>query len=97
MRNGVSCVSGPVEFTVRVRLATMRTTRLSFSPVDYIPEALRAFLARRFAEICGCLLASFGLAASLSLATWSARDPSATYAAEGAARNLLGRPGRGNR
>ena len=71
----------------------MRTTRLGFSPADLIPDALRAFLARRAAEVTGlCLLGAAG-AAALSLGTWSVRDPSINHATDFPVRNLLGLPG----
>ncbi len=71
----------------------MRTTRLGFSAIDLIPEALRAFLARRAAEVIGLVLVVTAIGAALALATWSVRDPSINHATEMHARNALGFPG----
>ena len=69
----------------------MRTasTRSSVSLSDGIVGALR----RRFAELGGFLLVVSAGICMVALATWSALDPSFNYATDGAARNLLGRPG----
>ncbi len=68
----------------------MRITTFS---ADYMPEAARDFLGRRFAELGGlALLGSVG-ALSLALATWSVQDPSWNHAAGGAVRNLAGPAG----
>ena len=71
----------------------MRTTRLSFSPADYIPEVIRDGAVRRLAEVLGLGLILAAAAGALSLASWSVRDPSFSHAVEGPARNLLGYPG----
>jgi S-DNA-T family DNA segregation ATPase FtsK/SpoIIIE len=71
----------------------MRTTRLGFSAIDLIPEALRVFLARRAAEVIGLVLVVAAIGAALALATWSVRDPSINHATEMHARNALGFPG----
>jgi S-DNA-T family DNA segregation ATPase FtsK/SpoIIIE len=68
----------------------MRTTRLGFSPADYIPEAIREGLARRALEAVGLALLAAAAAGALSLATWSVRDPSLSHAVDAPARNLLG-------
>ncbi len=69
----------------------MRTT--ISSPLDRIPEAVQEYILRRGVEILGLLLASLVTALALSLATWSAHDPSLNYAADGPIKNILGSPG----
>ena len=69
----------------------MRTT--SFSAADYIPDAVREFLARRAAEAGGIMLLGGAGALALALATWSVEDPSLNHATSGPVHNLLGRPG----
>ncbi|MCA0423633.1 MAG: DNA translocase FtsK 4TM domain-containing protein [Proteobacteria bacterium] len=71
----------------------MRTTRLGFSPADYIPEAIRDGMARRIAEAAGLALLGAAAAGALALATWSVRDPSFSHVVEAPVRNLLGFPG----
>ncbi|MFC5069621.1 DNA translocase FtsK [Flaviflagellibacter deserti] len=58
-----------------------------------VPDEVRDALGRRALELGGLALLTFAVAATLSLATWSALDPSINNAAEGDVRNLLGRPG----
>ncbi|MBV8200506.1 MAG: DNA translocase FtsK 4TM domain-containing protein [Acidobacteria bacterium] len=67
-----------------------------FSTLDYLPEALRDFLRRRFAEIFGIGLLVFTGALAVALVTWSAHDPSFNHAVDGPVRNLLGHPGAGH-
>jgi S-DNA-T family DNA segregation ATPase FtsK/SpoIIIE len=69
----------------------MRTT--ISSPLDRIPEAAQEYILRRGVEFLGLLLASLVTALALSLATWSAHDPSLNYAADGPIKNILGSPG----
>ncbi|MDB5570821.1 MAG: Cell division protein FtsK [Hyphomicrobiales bacterium] len=69
----------------------MRTT--TFSAFDRIPDAARLYIARRAAELAGACIVAIAIAIALSLATWSAYDPSLNYAADGSVRNLLGSPG----
>ena len=69
---------------------------MTYSTVDdYSPPAisLRAAVARHAMRAGG--LGAIALSAALiaSLATWHVDDPSFSYAADGPARNLLGRPG----
>ena len=71
----------------------MRTTRLGFSPTDYIPEAIRDGFSRRLAELTGLVLLAASGAGALALATWSVRDPSFSHVVEAPVRNLLGFPG----
>jgi S-DNA-T family DNA segregation ATPase FtsK/SpoIIIE len=74
------------------RRQRMRITS-NFSVLDHIPEALRAFLMRRGAELAGLGLIGFSAATALALASWSVLDPSFNHAAPGPVHNLLGTPG----
>jgi S-DNA-T family DNA segregation ATPase FtsK/SpoIIIE len=56
-------------------------------------EQLRAFSARRLAELAGALMVASAGAMTLALVTWSAHDPSLNHATGGHVRNLLGHPG----
>ena len=71
----------------------MRTTRLGFSPADYIPEAIRDGVSRRLAELLGLILLAAASAGALALSSWSVKDPSLSHVVETPARNLLGFPG----
>ncbi|PZU86555.1 MAG: cell division protein FtsK, partial [Chelatococcus sp.] len=71
----------------------MRTIRRSSSLMDRLPDSVRDFLSRRAAEIVGLGLLALIAAVALSLASWSADDPSLNNATSGAVRNWLGRPG----
>jgi S-DNA-T family DNA segregation ATPase FtsK/SpoIIIE len=70
----------------------MRTTT-SLSALDRIPDPLRAFAARRCAELGGVALIAAVGGAALSLISWSVQDPSLNHATTGTVHNLLGRPG----
>ncbi len=70
----------------------MRTTT-SFTALDRIPDPLRAFAARRAAELTGIALVVATGALALALLTWSVQDPSLNHATDGPIRNLLGVPG----
>jgi S-DNA-T family DNA segregation ATPase FtsK/SpoIIIE len=70
----------------------MRTTT-SFTALDRIPDPLRAFAARRAAELAGIALVVGTGALALALLTWSVQDPSLNHATDGPIRNLLGVPG----
>jgi S-DNA-T family DNA segregation ATPase FtsK/SpoIIIE len=70
----------------------MRTIRRS-SPYENFSEALRAFLARRAAELFGLGLIGLAGTATVALATWSVEDPSLNNATDASVRNLLGAPG----
>jgi len=59
----------------------------------HFTEQLREFAARRLAEILGAALVVSAAALTLSLVSWSARDPSLNHATSGHVRNLLGAPG----
>ena len=70
----------------------MRTTT-RFTALDHIPESLRIFLGRRFAEACGVGI-FVGLAAlGVALMTWSIQDPSLNHATSAHVHNWLGAPG----
>ncbi|PPD43691.1 MAG: cell division protein FtsK [Methylocystis sp.] len=56
-------------------------------------EQVREFSARRAAELTGGLMVASAAAMTLSLVSWSARDPSLNHATGGHVRNLLGHPG----
>ncbi len=66
----------------------MRTT--SHSALDMIPDSVREFVARRFAEIVGFAMFALCGGMGLALVTWSAQDPSWNHATKGPVRNLLG-------
>ena len=70
----------------------MRTTT-SASAFDHIPESVRLFLARRFAEACGVALLVGLVAMGLALMTWSVQDPSLNHATAAPVHNWLRRPG----
>ena len=65
----------------------------TFSPVDYLSDGARDFLARRTAEACGLALIGGVGALSVALATWSIADPSWNHASDNPVHNLLGPPG----
>ena len=70
----------------------MRTTT-SYTALDHIPESLRIFVSRRFAEAVGGGLL-VGLAAlGVALMTWSIQDPSLNHATSARVHNWLGPPG----
>jgi DNA segregation ATPase FtsK/SpoIIIE, S-DNA-T family len=71
----------------------MRTTRTGFSPLDFLPEALRDVLSRWSRELIGLGLLGIAGLLSVALATWSVNDPSLTYASTQPVSNLLGAPG----
>ena len=56
-------------------------------------EQLREFSARRLAEFLGVVSVVTAGTLTLSLVSWSARDPSFNHATSGHVRNLLGPPG----
>jgi DNA segregation ATPase FtsK/SpoIIIE, S-DNA-T family len=71
----------------------MRTTRTGYSPLDFLPEALRDVLSRWSRELIGLGLLGVAGLLSVALATWSVNDPSLTYASTQAVTNLLGASG----
>ncbi len=70
----------------------MRTTT-TLSAFDHIPESVRVFLARRFAEAVGGVLLVGLVALALALLTWSVQDPSLNHATAAPVHNWLGAPG----
>jgi DNA segregation ATPase FtsK/SpoIIIE, S-DNA-T family len=82
----------PARGSFRLQRDRMRTTS-TFTPLDHLPDPLRAFLARRAAELSGVALVAATAALSLALLTWSVQDPSLNHATSGPARNALGAPG----
>jgi S-DNA-T family DNA segregation ATPase FtsK/SpoIIIE len=70
----------------------MRTTT-SFTAFDHIPEPLRVFAARRFAETLGFAILVGLVALGFALMTWSVQDPSLNHATAAHIRNWLGAPG----
>ncbi len=71
----------------------MHTVRRSQSLMDRLPDPVRAFLARRIAEIGGMVLFALLVVVIVALATWSVDDPSLNNATDGPVRNWVGRPG----
>ena len=65
----------------------------TFSPIDFLSDGARDFLARRAAEVCGLTLLGATTALSLALASWTIGDPSWNHASDGQVRNLLGSAG----
>ncbi|PNG26898.1 DNA translocase FtsK [Methylocella silvestris] len=70
----------------------MRTTT-SMTALDIIPDALRAFAARRGAEFAGLAITAATIAIVIALLSWSVEDPSFNHATPGPVRNLLGPAG----
>jgi S-DNA-T family DNA segregation ATPase FtsK/SpoIIIE len=69
----------------------MQTT--PYTALERLPEPARDFMGRRFAELAGVLLMLLAGALLLSLASWSAQDPSLTFASDQEVQNWLGKPG----
>ena len=63
------------------------------STIDQIPEPVRYFLSKRFAELLGLILLAGAVALALAFLTWSVEDPSFNHATSGRVFNLLGSPG----
>ena len=70
----------------------MRTTT-SASAFDHIPESVRVFFSRRFAEACGAALLVGLIAMGIALMTWSIQDPSLNHATAAPIHNWLRGPG----
>jgi DNA segregation ATPase FtsK/SpoIIIE, S-DNA-T family len=70
----------------------MRTTS-TFTPLDHIPDPIRAFAARRATELSGLSLVGLSGALALALLTWSVQDPSLNHATHSPVHNALGAPG----
>ncbi len=71
----------------------MRTTRLTHSSLDVLPQNVREGLSRRMNDLVGLGLIGAALALGLAFASWSVGDPSLSHATNGRVRNLLGYPG----
>src|SRR5262252_5938134 len=71
----------------------MRTMRRSFNVAGFLPEDIRAAIARRMREIGGVALIVLAAALAAALASWSVQDPSLSHATAAPVRNLLGVPG----
>jgi S-DNA-T family DNA segregation ATPase FtsK/SpoIIIE len=61
--------------------------------VSFLSDELRDSLRRRLRDVAGFGLLSLATSIGLSLATWSAQDPSLTHAVKAPVHNLLGAPG----
>jgi len=64
-----------------------------YTALERLPEPARDFMGRRIAELAGAMLILLSAALLLSLASWSAQDPSLTFASDQEVRNWLGKPG----
>lgn len=73
----------------------MRTTRLTQSSMDVLPDGIREGLSRRLRDLVGIALIAFAVLFALALASWSVLDRSWSYEPANAPRinNLLGFPG----
>jgi DNA segregation ATPase FtsK/SpoIIIE, S-DNA-T family len=60
---------------------------------SFVSDELRDSLRRRLRDLSGLALLSLATSLGLSLATWSAQDPSLTHAVKASVHNLLGAPG----
>jgi DNA segregation ATPase FtsK/SpoIIIE, S-DNA-T family len=69
------------------------TLHRGFDAGAFLPDELRAAAHRRLREICGLVLIAAAVIAMASLATWSVKDPSFSYATGAPVRNLLGAHG----
>ncbi|HJT07904.1 MAG TPA: DNA translocase FtsK 4TM domain-containing protein, partial [Stellaceae bacterium] len=69
------------------------TLHRGFDAGAFLPDDLRAALRRRLHEICGLVLLTAAVLAMASLATWSVKDPSFSYATGAPVRNILGAHG----
>ena len=71
----------------------MRAVKQSASPFESVMDAVIDLLSPRIKESIGYLLLGSGIFLVLSLATWSALDPSLNHATSDPVRNILGWPG----
>jgi len=67
--------------------------RQRFHVTAFLPDDVRAALARRLCEIGGVALIAAAGALSAALSSWSVQDPSLSHATSSPVRNLLGVPG----
>jgi DNA segregation ATPase FtsK/SpoIIIE, S-DNA-T family len=71
----------------------MPAVRQRFQFAGFLPDDLRAAIARRLAEIIGVALIVVSGALAAALGSWSVQDPSLSHATSAPVRNLLGVPG----
>src|ERR1043166_8239429 len=71
----------------------MPAGRQRFQFAGFLPDDLRAAIARRLAEIIGVALIVVSGALAAALGSWSVQDPSLSHATSAPVRNLLGVPG----
>ncbi|HML14209.1 MAG TPA: DNA translocase FtsK 4TM domain-containing protein [Xanthobacteraceae bacterium] len=67
--------------------------RQRFHIAAFLPDDLRAAIARRLCEIGGVALIATAAALAAALASWSVQDPSLSHATSAPVRNVLGVPG----
>jgi len=68
----------------------MRAVRHRFDFMGFLPDDVRAAIARRLCEIGGVGLIVVAGALAAALASWSVQDPSLSHATSAPVRNLLG-------
>jgi DNA segregation ATPase FtsK/SpoIIIE, S-DNA-T family len=71
----------------------MPAMRQRFHLTAFLPDDIRAAIARRMCEIGGVALIVMAGALAAALGSWSAQDPSLSHATSAPVRNLLGVPG----
>jgi DNA segregation ATPase FtsK/SpoIIIE, S-DNA-T family len=71
----------------------MPAVRQRFQLAGFLPDDIRAAIARRLAEIGGVALIVAAAALAAALGSWSVQDPSLSHATSAPVRNLLGVPG----
>jgi S-DNA-T family DNA segregation ATPase FtsK/SpoIIIE len=69
------------------------TLHRGFDAGAFLPDDLGTALRRRLREICGLVLIAAAVLVMASLATWSVKDPSFSYATGAPVHNLLGAHG----
>src|ERR1700747_3192492 len=71
----------------------MPAMRQSFHVAAFLPDDVRAAIARRLSELGGVALIAVAAALAAALGSWSVQDPSLSHATSAPVRNLLGVPG----
>ncbi|MDR4306933.1 DNA translocase FtsK [Chelatococcus sambhunathii] len=74
-------------------MRALRSRPRGYQSVSLLPDGIRAMLIRRAVELGGLALVANAAIIGVSLATWSAQDPSLSHASAGAADNALGAVG----
>ncbi len=74
-------------------MRALRSRPRGYQSVSLLPDGIRAMLIRRAVELGGLGLVAVATLIGVSLATWSAQDPSLSHASSGAADNALGAAG----